>query len=144
METRNQCRVRGGEEVRSQDTGECQADKNDCVNKCHMDDMLDEGITPDLDNKIGFMGLAGHQKGLSFSETSLSESITTLKRRTRFGCWARAMSGHAAAPPSMVIRSRRLMGLTGGQGSQPSIAALWMCQRRASHKNRRLTSDKTR
>ena len=30
-------------------------------------------------------------------------------RRTRSACWARAASGHAAAPPSSVMKSRRFI-----------------------------------
>jgi hypothetical protein len=37
---------------------------------------------------------------------------------------ARAASGHVIAAPPKMMRSRRLMGLTRGQGSQPSIAGL--------------------
>ena len=48
------------------------------------------------------------------------------------GCCARAASGHAAAPPSRVIRSRRLMGLTRGQGSEPKYSRSRLCQWRAS------------
>ena len=43
-------------------------------------------------------------------------------RRMRSGCCARAASGHAAAPPSSVMNSRRLMRPTAGRPTGWTIA----------------------
>jgi hypothetical protein len=53
------------------------------------------------------------------SASSAAKFMSTPMCRTRSACCARAASGHvAAAPPSRVMRSRRLMGRAHGQGSR--------------------------
>ena len=44
--------------------------------------------------------------------TTMNEKMNTPTRRGGFDCCAVATAGHAAAPPSNVMNSRRLMGLT--------------------------------
>ena len=44
------------------------------------------------------------------SGSSAARFMTTPMRRARSGCCARAVSGHAAAPPRSVMNARRLMG----------------------------------
>jgi hypothetical protein len=66
---------------------------------------------------------------LAFDIAAFAKTPTSVRGlripTTIAGCCARAASGHVtAAPPSSVMKSRRLMGLTRGQGSQPSIAGL--------------------
>jgi hypothetical protein len=42
------------------------------------------------------------------------------------GC-ARAASGHAAVPPTSVMKSRRLMGQSSGRGPHPSMERTVLC-----------------
>jgi hypothetical protein len=59
------------------------------------------------------------------SKQSQAAPVSTPIRRIPLGCCARAASGHAAAPPSSVMKSRRLMGLPQGQGSRTKYSRCW-------------------
>jgi hypothetical protein len=64
-------------------------------------------------------------------------SARTSYRLVRSVCCARAESGHAAAPPSSVMNSRRLIASSQGQGSRIKYSRSWTGFRADHHSQKR-------